>query len=65
VEQLRDPELAGLPLAIQQHQDIIAANAAAKKAGVRKHCAPDHARQLLAPHKVRGGSAVSAQRDSS
>ena len=34
---------------MQQHQDIIAANAAAKAAGVRKHCAPAEARRLLAP----------------
>lgn len=41
VEQLRHPQqLANKPVAIQQHQEIIAANAAAKDAGVRKHDPP-------------------------
>lgn len=35
-------------MAVQQHQDIIAANSAAMAAGVRKHCAPAEARRLLA-----------------
>lgn len=49
VEQLRHPELQGRPVALQQHSDIIAANAAAKNAGVTKHIAPDEARALLRP----------------
>lgn len=32
---------------MQQHGDIIAANDAARAAGVKKHCAPDKARALL------------------
>jgi nucleotidyltransferase/DNA polymerase involved in DNA repair len=39
-------------VALQQHADIIAANAAAKAAGVTKHCSPDRARALL---KAAGG----------
>ena len=38
VEQQRDNSLIGKAIAIQQHGDIITANAAAKAAGVRKHC---------------------------
>lgn len=34
-------------MALQQHGDIIAANASAKAAGVTKHIAPDEARKLL------------------
>ena len=48
MEQLRDPTLAGKAIAIQQHSDIIALNAAAKAAGVQKHCTPDAARKALA-----------------
>jgi nucleotidyltransferase/DNA polymerase involved in DNA repair len=55
VEQQRDPSLYGKAIAIQQHGDIIAANASAKAAGVRKHCPPDEARKLL--HAV-GGKVV-------
>lgn len=47
MEQLRDPSLGNKPIAIQQHGDIIAANAPAKAAGVRKHIPPDEARRLL------------------
>ncbi|KAL4440655.1 hypothetical protein ABPG77_000364 [Micractinium sp. CCAP 211/92] len=47
-EQLRDPSLQGKPIAVQQHQDIIAANHAAKSAGVVKHMPPAEARRLLA-----------------
>lgn len=36
-------------MAIQQHQDIIAANYAARAAGVTKHMAPAEARRLLRP----------------
>lgn len=37
--------MQGKPVAIQQHQDIIAANAAAKAAGVTKHMQPSEVRQ--------------------
>ena len=48
VERRRDPRLAGCPaLAVQQHQDVIAADAAAKKAGVTKRMTPADARALL------------------
>eukprot|EP00892_Ulva_mutabilis_P003919 jgi/Ulvmu1/189/UM001_0193.1 len=47
VEQMRHPELRGLPIALQQHGDIFAANAPAKAAGVTKHIQPDEARKLL------------------
>ena len=37
VERRRNPALAGCPaLAVQQHQDVIAADAGAKKTGVTK-----------------------------
>jgi nucleotidyltransferase/DNA polymerase involved in DNA repair len=55
VEQQRNLSLYGKAIAIQQHGDIIAANASAKGAGVRKHCPPDEARKLL--HAV-GGKVV-------
>ena len=42
-------------MAIQQHGDIIAANAAAKQAGVFKRCTPNKARELL---KSVGGQVV-------
>ncbi|KAF8054947.1 Poli [Scenedesmus sp. PABB004] len=48
VETLRTPALAGLPVAVQQHADVIALNAAAAAAGVRKHMPPAQARALLA-----------------
>lgn len=44
---MRNPELRGVPVALQQHGDIIAANAEAKSAGVTKHIAPETARKLL------------------
>lgn len=47
MEQQRDPSLRNRAVAVQQHGDIIAMNAAAKAAGVRKHCPPDEARRLL------------------
>ncbi|KAL4457562.1 hypothetical protein ABPG75_012427 [Micractinium tetrahymenae] len=47
-EQLRDASLQGKAIAVQQHQDIIAANHAAKAAGVAKHMSPAEARRLLA-----------------
>ena len=48
VERRRDPRLAGCPaLAVQQHRDVIAADAAAKKAGVTKRMTPADARTLL------------------
>ena len=49
VEQKRDPSLADKAVAIQQKGDIIALNNLAKAAGVRKHCAPSEARELLKP----------------
>jgi nucleotidyltransferase/DNA polymerase involved in DNA repair len=37
----RDPELRNVAaVAVQQHQDVIAADAAARAAGVRKHMSP-------------------------
>ncbi|KAK9829085.1 hypothetical protein WJX72_003815 [[Myrmecia] bisecta] len=47
VEQNRDPSLKGQPIAIQQHQDIIAVSYEARKAGVRKHMRPVEARKVL------------------
>lgn len=48
VERRRNPALAGCPaLAVQQHQDVIAADAGAKKAGVTKRMLPADARALL------------------
>lgn len=48
VERRRNPALAGCPaLAVQQHQDVIAADAGAKKAGVTKRTPPADARALL------------------
>ena len=38
-----------LPLAVQQHQDIIALSPLAKRAGVQKHMSPADARRFLAP----------------
>ncbi|KAG1669570.1 hypothetical protein FOA52_006343 [Chlamydomonas sp. UWO 241] len=55
VEVLRQPNLAGRPIAIQQHQDVISVNYAARAAGVRKHMTPAQARTVLA--RV-GGSLV-------
>lgn len=43
VEEQRQPHLKGKPLAIQQHQDIIAVNYAARAAGVKKHMVPAQA----------------------
>ena len=45
----------GKAVAIQQHQDIIAANYAARAAGVTKHMAPGEARRLL---RAVGGQVV-------
>lgn len=42
------PPRQGMAIAIQQHQDIIAANAAAKAAGVRKHMSPAEVRAARA-----------------
>jgi nucleotidyltransferase/DNA polymerase involved in DNA repair len=47
VEAARDASLAGLPVAVRQHGDVIAANAAAKAAGVTKHMAAHEAAALL------------------
>jgi nucleotidyltransferase/DNA polymerase involved in DNA repair len=52
VEQQKHPHLQQRAVALQQHGDIIAANAEAKAAGVRKHMPPDQARALL--KKVNG-----------
>lgn len=49
VEQLRNPALQGLPIAVQQHQDIIAANHVAKAAGVRKNMEPQQVGGILLP----------------
>ncbi|EFN58875.1 hypothetical protein CHLNCDRAFT_140768 [Chlorella variabilis] len=54
-EQLKHPSIQGKAVAVQQHQDIIAANHAAKCAGVTKHMAPAEARRLL---KAVGGTVV-------
>ncbi|GLI65868.1 hypothetical protein VaNZ11_009504 [Volvox africanus] len=50
VEAIRrgDGALSGIPLAVQQHQDIIAVDYQARQAGVRKHMSPEEARRLLA-----------------
>lgn len=56
VEQLRNPALQGLPIAVQQHQDIIAANHAAKAAGVRKHMEPQQVGDVLLPAACRSPS---------
>jgi hypothetical protein len=45
VEELRCPSLAGRPVAIQQHQDVIAVNYLARQAGVKKHMTPAQVRQ--------------------
>lgn len=47
VEQNMHPGLKGRAFAIQQHQDIIAVNYAARAAGVKKHMNPKEARTLL------------------
>jgi nucleotidyltransferase/DNA polymerase involved in DNA repair len=44
VEELRCPSLAGRPVAIQQHQDVIAVNYPARQAGVTKHMPPAQVR---------------------
>jgi nucleotidyltransferase/DNA polymerase involved in DNA repair len=44
VEELRCPQLAGRPVAIQQHQDVIAVNYPARQAGVKKHMQPAQVR---------------------
>ena len=49
VEQIRRPALRHLPVAVQQHQDIISVNYAARAAGVRKHMDPAKAREILHP----------------
>jgi nucleotidyltransferase/DNA polymerase involved in DNA repair len=48
-EALRQPDLMGRPLAVQQHQDIISVNYAARALGVAKHMLPAQARALLSP----------------
>ena len=47
VHVLRDPSLHNRPVAVQQHDDVIAANYSAKALGVKKHMAPHVARRLL------------------
>ncbi|KAK9863912.1 hypothetical protein WJX84_000340 [Apatococcus fuscideae] len=47
VEANRNPHLKGKPLAIQQHQDIIAVTHDARAAGVKKHMAPKEARAIV------------------
>lgn len=47
VEQNLHPSLKGKAFAIQQHQDIIAVNYAARAVGVKKHMGPTEARRLL------------------
>lgn len=68
VHERLQPELRGRPLAVQQHQDIISLNHAAKALGARKHMAPNEARALLQPAngavvhvKVEKGGFVSYQ----
>lgn len=39
--------LPGTPIAIQQHQDIIAANYPARAAGVKKHMRPAEVQTIL------------------
>eukprot|EP00879_Flechtneria_rotunda_P031682 GHRR01034633.1.p1 GENE.GHRR01034633.1~~GHRR01034633.1.p1 ORF type:complete len:131 (+),score=38.01 GHRR01034633.1:548-940(+) len=46
VEVLRNPWLRDIPLAIQQHEDVIAINYPAKQAGVKKHMKP---KEVVAP----------------
>jgi nucleotidyltransferase/DNA polymerase involved in DNA repair len=40
VEELRQPGLAGVPVAVRQHADVISVNYPARQAGVRKHMTP-------------------------
>ncbi|KAI8472519.1 MAG: hypothetical protein J3K34DRAFT_457786 [Monoraphidium minutum] len=47
VELLRDPSLAGRPLAIQQQYDVISVDHDAQRLGVHKHMAPAQARAIL------------------
>ncbi|KAK9798496.1 hypothetical protein WJX73_001735 [Symbiochloris irregularis] len=47
VEQRKNPQLGTKPFAVQQHQDIIAVNYAARQAGVKKHMSPAQAREVL------------------
>lgn len=47
MEQQKHSHLRNKAVALQQHGDIIAANTAAKAAGVKKHCSPETARALL------------------
>ncbi len=47
VEASRDASLSGLPVALRQHGDVIAANCAAKAAGVTKHMPAHDAAALL------------------
>eukprot|EP00879_Flechtneria_rotunda_P028199 GHRR01030287.1.p1 GENE.GHRR01030287.1~~GHRR01030287.1.p1 ORF type:complete len:133 (+),score=35.19 GHRR01030287.1:548-946(+) len=49
VEVLRNPWLRDIPLAIQQHEDVIAINYPAKQAGVKKHMKPKEAQAILSP----------------
>jgi nucleotidyltransferase/DNA polymerase involved in DNA repair len=44
VERKLDPTLRGVPVCVQQHDDIIAVSAEAKKIGIKKHCSPAAAR---------------------
>eukprot|EP00775_Hariotina_reticulata_P006163 gene6163-6401_t len=47
VEALRQPGLAGLPMAVRQHADVIAVNYPARQAGVKKHMTPSKASAIL------------------
>ena len=55
VELQRNPQLKGIPFCVQQHQDIIACNYAARAAGCKKHMRPADARAAV--QKV-GGTLV-------
>ena len=49
VHELHDASLRGRPVALRQHDDVIAVNYAAKALGVVRHMAPRQAKQLLEP----------------
>ena len=47
VEEMKHGVAKGTPVAIQQHQDIVAVNYPARAAGVRKHMRPADVRCIL------------------
>lgn len=52
VETLKDPRLEGHAVAVQQHNDIISADYAARRRGVRKHMTPAEALALCPDLKL-------------